>query len=38
MINRLFASRFMIYAGLVSYSYYIWHFPVLNWIVATEWF
>ena len=38
MMNRLFASRFMIYAGLVSYSYYLWHFPVLNWIVATEWF
>lgn len=38
MINRLFASRFMIFAGLISYSYYIWHFPVLNWIVATEWF
>ena len=38
MINRLFANRFMIYAGLVSYSYYIWHFPVLRWIVATEGF
>lgn len=38
MINRLFTNRFMVYAGLVSYSYYIWHFPVLNWIVATEWF
>lgn len=38
MINKLFANRFMIYAGLVSYSYYIWHFPVLGWIVATEWF
>ena len=31
-------NLFMMYAGLVSYSYYIWHFPVLNWIVATEWF
>lgn len=38
VINRLFSNRLMIYAGLVSYSYYIWHFPVLNWIVATEWF
>jgi len=38
LINKLFANRFMIYAGLVSYSYYIWHFPVLGWIVATEWF
>jgi peptidoglycan/LPS O-acetylase OafA/YrhL len=31
-------NLFMMYAGLVSYSYYLWHFPVLNWIVATEWF
>ncbi len=38
VINRLFANRFMIYAGLVSYSYYLWHLPVLRWIVATEWF
>ena len=38
VINRLFANRFMVYAGLVSYSYYLWHFPVLNWIVGTKWF
>jgi peptidoglycan/LPS O-acetylase OafA/YrhL len=38
MINRLFANRFMMYAGLVSYSYYLWHLPVLRWIAATEWF
>lgn len=37
-INALFSNRFMIYAGLVSYSYYLWHFPVLRWISATEWF
>ena len=24
--------------GLVSYSYYLWHLPVLRWIVETEWF
>lgn len=38
LINALFSNRFMIYAGLVSYSYYLWHFPVLRWISATEWF
>jgi len=38
LIRRLFANRFMVYAGLVSYSYYLWHFPVLSWIVALEWF
>jgi peptidoglycan/LPS O-acetylase OafA/YrhL len=25
-------------AGLVSYSYYLWHLPVLRWIVETDWF
>jgi peptidoglycan/LPS O-acetylase OafA/YrhL len=36
--NRLFTNRFIIYSGLVSYSYYIWHLPVLSWIVTMEWF
>lgn len=38
LVNRLFSNRFMIYAGLVSYSYYLWHLPVLRWVVVTEWF
>jgi len=38
LVNRLFSNRFMTYAGLVSYSYYLWHLPVLRWIVETEWF
>jgi peptidoglycan/LPS O-acetylase OafA/YrhL len=37
-VGGLFSNRFMTYAGLVSYSYYLWHFPVLRWISATEWF
>lgn len=28
----LFANRFMVFAGLVSYSVYLWHFPVLVWM------
>jgi len=38
LVNRLFSNRFMTYAGLVSYSYYLWHFPVLRWIAETDWF
>jgi peptidoglycan/LPS O-acetylase OafA/YrhL len=38
LVNRLFANRFMTYAGLVSYSFYLWHFPVLRWIAETAWF
>lgn len=38
MVNRLFANRFMIYSGLVSYSFYLWHLPILRWIVEMEWF
>jgi peptidoglycan/LPS O-acetylase OafA/YrhL len=28
----LFANRFMVYAGIVSYSVYLWHFPILVWM------
>lgn len=28
----LFANRPIIYAGLVSYSVYLWHFPLLEWL------
>jgi len=38
LVQWLFGNRFMVYAGLVSYSYYLWHFPVMDWIVATDWF
>lgn len=30
--SLLFANRFMVYAGLVSYSVYLWHFPILVWM------
>jgi peptidoglycan/LPS O-acetylase OafA/YrhL len=29
--KRLFANAPMMYLGLVSYSLYLWHFPILNW-------
>lgn len=28
----LFANRIMVYAGLVSYSVYLWHYPILVWM------
>lgn len=34
----LFGNRFMVYAGLVSYSYYLWHLRVLDWIAASAWY
>jgi peptidoglycan/LPS O-acetylase OafA/YrhL len=33
----LFANRPMIILGLVSYSFYLWHLPMLDWIVASPW-
>lgn len=30
--SLLFANRFMVFAGLVSYSVYLWHFPILVWM------
>jgi peptidoglycan/LPS O-acetylase OafA/YrhL len=31
----LFANRLMVYAGVVSYSVYLWHVPVMDWVAAT---
>lgn len=30
--RALFANRFMVFSGLVSYSVYLWHFPILVWM------
>lgn len=35
LIQRLFGNRFMVYAGLISYSFYLWHFPIITWIAGT---
>jgi peptidoglycan/LPS O-acetylase OafA/YrhL len=33
--SRLFASRIMVWLGTISYSIYLWHFPVLSWLAST---
>ncbi len=38
VLRRLFGNRYMVFFGLASYSYYLWHLPLLRWIVASEWF
>ncbi|BAO43441.1 acyltransferase family protein [Thiolapillus brandeum] len=30
--NMLLANRSVIYLGLISYSLYLWHFPVIKWM------
>lgn len=36
LIHGLFGNRAMVYAGLVSYSYYLWHFQVLEWLLRWD--
>lgn len=35
LTDRLFGNRIMIFAGLVSYSVYLWHAMLLGWIHAS---
>jgi peptidoglycan/LPS O-acetylase OafA/YrhL len=36
LVKILFGNRLMVSLGLCSYSIYLWHFPLLNAIAATE--
>lgn len=36
-MQRVFGNGVMVYLGLISYSLYLWHFPVLHWIMASGW-
>lgn len=31
LVQVLFGNRYLVYAGVVSYSLYLWHFIVLSW-------
>lgn len=33
-VKSLFNSRFLIWTGEVSYSTYIWHYPIILWLVS----
>jgi peptidoglycan/LPS O-acetylase OafA/YrhL len=33
---RLLETRFLVYAGLVSYSVYLWHEPLIRWLAAHD--
>lgn len=38
VMQGLFGTRVMVFLGVVSYSVYLWHLPVLNWLVAASWY
>lgn len=38
MLQRVFGNRYMVFLGLISYSLYLWHLPVLSWLAAAAWY
>lgn len=38
VLQRVFGNRPMVFLGLISYSLYLWHLPVLDWLVASAWY
>lgn len=36
LVGLLFANRYMVFVGLVSYSFYLWHHPLLEWINSAQ--
>lgn len=35
--RRLFGNPVIVFFGVVSYSYYLWHLPVINGLLASAW-
>lgn len=35
IVNALFANRFMVFLGVISYSVYLWHYPILEWLMRS---
>ncbi|MFA5627748.1 MAG: acyltransferase [Thiohalomonadaceae bacterium] len=36
LANGLFGNRVMIFCGLISYSVYLWHYPVMGWLLKSD--
>ena len=34
--RRLFGNRFMVFTGVISYSLYLWHFLIIDWILKSN--
>lgn len=38
LLQKIFGNRTMVFLGLISYSLYLWHLPVLTWLAAASWY
>ena len=36
-ISKLFSNPLMLFLGLISYSLYLWHYPMVEWLAHTPW-